>query len=242
MPPEFLVTKKAGLFSRMREGAFFAREYLRERTHTGSFWPTSRTAARELTSPVLGHAAPCHILELGGGTGAITTAILNTMRSGDTLGICEINERFMASLQRRLSTEALFLAHRDQVSFHRCPAQLLPATACYDVIVASLPFLNFDVDSVHAIFKRLEQVSHPGTVMTFYEYVGLRRLGTSMPIGPWRRRIRGVEAYLDAKGRQKHSIVWWNLLPLQVYTLVLSSRPILADGSSPSTTDAMRAA
>lgn len=204
---------------RVADTLLFLGEFIREFQQTGSMFPTSVAAARVLTAPLRDRERPLRILELGPGTGAVTHMVLSLMRPGDTLAICEINERFMAALQHRVSLDPVFPAHREQVRFLRCGAQELPLDGRYDVIICSLPFVNFGPELVHAIFNRLRLVSHPDTVMTFYEYPEFKHLGRLLAGAERRVHMAEVEAYLEAQGRQRFQRVLLNLPPMQVYTL-----------------------
>src|SRR5262245_28734173 len=132
----------------LREAWVFLREGFLNFRHTGTFCATSKWAAKALTNPLREERGPQMILELGPGTGSVTVEILRDMIPGDCLTICEINPRFMEALKRRLATNEHFLLHKDNITFFSGPVQDLPEDGRYDVIVSSLPFLNFDVDTV----------------------------------------------------------------------------------------------
>ncbi len=203
----------------MKELFLFAREFARTSRTTGSMFPTGRLAARALASPLLERSWPVRVLELGPGTGAVTRSILRALQPGDSLDICEINERFLGVLEARLETNADFVAHKEQVRFLCCPAQELPDGPPYDVIVCSLPFLNFDLETVAQILSRLRRRSHGSTRMTHFSYRFATAVGGFFGGAPVRERQRAVQAHLDAHGRAPLSHVWWNLPPLTVYAM-----------------------
>jgi phospholipid N-methyltransferase len=200
-------------------------EFLREFRLTGSLFPTSARAAALLARPLEQREGPVRILELGPGTGAVTAAVLARMRDGDTLDICEINPRMVEVLQRRLELLPEYMAHRAQVRVLVCGAQALPDVAPYDVIVCSLPFANFDLPLVEAIFGRLRQLSHAGTKMTWFEYPELKRVrlllaGEGSPYS-------AVSGYLAQLGSLPLGRVFGNFPPLQAYEL----RPLKGSAS-----------
>ncbi|WKZ57484.1 MAG: methyltransferase domain-containing protein [Bdellovibrionota bacterium] len=179
----------------IRENLLFFKEFLQEFENTGTCFPTSRQAARALAQPVLESCAPKKILELGPGTGSVTVEILRAMREGDELAICEINPRFMEALKERLHDNPDYIRHRARIRFFQCAAQELPENQHYDVIVCALPFLNFTPEVVAEIFQKIERLSHPDSVMTYYEYIGLRKLGMTVAAPPRKQRIKEINNF-----------------------------------------------
>jgi len=130
------------------------------------------------------------------------------------------------ALQRRLEPLRVYQAHRAQVRILVCGAQELPLGAPYDVIVCSLPFGNFDLALVEAIFTRLRQLSHADTRMTWFEYPELKRL--RLLLGGHGAALAAVAAYLAEQGPEPLGRVFGNLPPLQAYVL----RPLKAPPSA----------
>jgi phospholipid N-methyltransferase len=144
------------------------------------------------------------------------------MRDGDHLTICEINPRFMKALKDTLEREEAFRARRKQVDFFEGAAQDIPVTDPYNVIVCALPFVNFDLDTVKDIFAKLRLVSTPETLMTYYEYIGARRINQTIGAQSRKERMRDVNGFL----RESKSIrnidktqVWLNVFPINIYTI-----------------------
>lgn len=165
------------------------------------------------------------ILELGPGTGSVTVRILADMNDNDELTICEINPRFMSALQKILADNPDFQRHSSRVRFFCCGAQDLPEDCAYDVVVCSLPFLNFDLHTVRQIFTKLVSLSHEKTVMTNYEYIGLRGLGKVMSPRKRRRQLYQVDSYFrrSAPNPMSRTKVWLNVLPINIYTRRLAA-------------------
>lgn len=218
----------------IRDNFVFIQEFLREFQATGTIWPTSKWAAKTLITPLLQRASrtPLKVLELGPGTGSVTTHILKHLRTDDQMTVCEINPRFMKVLQENLRDNEDFQLHKERVSFYECPVQELPENEKYDVIVCAIPFLNLDLATVEEIFTKLRRISRPDTIMTFYEYIGLRSL--SMVVSPPKRRdrIKQIDGFFE-RVFQHHLArrykVYLNLLPINVYMLKeLDSIPVAA--------------
>lgn len=207
----------------IKENLVFLREFLLEFKTTGACFPTSRWAAQALIAPLReANRKPKNILELGPGTGSVTMPMLREMRDGDTLTICEINPRFMKLLRDRLEQNQDFQTHRDRVTFFEGPAQEIPLGVRYDMIVCALPFVNFDLNTVQEIFQRLREVSSPETLMTYYEYIGMRTFNGALAPADRAERIREVNDYLKRSGSINYLArerVWLNLLPVNIYTV-----------------------
>jgi phosphatidylethanolamine/phosphatidyl-N-methylethanolamine N-methyltransferase len=207
----------------LKENLVFLREFLLEFKTTGACFPTSRWAAQALITPLrTPNRGPKNILELGPGTGSVTLPLLKELQPGDHLTICEINPRFMKSLKDTLEQEEDYQRVRGQVSFFLGAAQDLPTDRVYDIIVCALPFVNFDLETVQAIFSRLRQISSPDTLMTYYEYIGVRKFNETVGAPERRDRIARVHEYLKASGYisyLRRERVWLNLFPINIYTV-----------------------
>ena len=206
----------------IKDNLVFLREFVKEFQTTGSVFPTSRWAAKALTSPMMRIRSPQHILEHGPGTGSVTVKILKRMNDGDKLTICEINPRFMASLQKKLAKNEDYLRHRDRIDFFLGPMQELPEVAKYDVIVCAIPFLNFDRDTVREMFTKLKKLVKDNTIMTYYEYIGLRAIGKSVAPPITKRRMRELDSFFGEISKShgmRRERVWLNVLPINIYTL-----------------------
>ncbi len=206
-----------------KETLVFLREFLLEFKTTGACFPTSRWAAQVLINPLRAtDRGPKNILELGPGTGSVTLPLLKELRPGDHLTICEINPRFMKSLKDTLEADEDYQRVRSQVSFFLGAAQDLPSNRVYDIIVCALPFVNFDLETVQAIFSKLREISSPATLMTYYEYIGVRKFNETIGAPDRRDRIAQVHDYLKESGYisyLKRERVWLNLLPINIYTV-----------------------
>lgn len=209
----------------LKEAVVFFKEGVSNFHHTGTLCATSKWAAKTLANPLRKKRAPMKILEVGAGTGSVTVEILKDMIAGDYLTICEINPRFMEAVQERLSEDPIYALHKDKIKFFVGPVQDLPEEDIYDVVVSSLPFLNFTIQTVEEIFDKLSKVSTDKTIMTYYEYIGLRKVGKVVSSPDRRKRIIELDRYFKEKhaaSRIGHERVWLNVLPINVYTLKLT--------------------
>lgn len=207
----------------IRENFVFFKEFLLEFQTTGAIFPTSRWAAKALTDPLrVTNRGTKRILELGPGTGAVTVKILDDMILGDTLTVCEINPRFMKALKEKLEKLPSFQLHKKNVTFFEGPVQEMPENEQYEVIVCALPFLNFPLEMVQEIFGKLRRLSTEATLMTYYEYIGLRRVSKAVAPTARKQRMREIDGYMKSLAdriRLGRTRVWLNILPINIYTV-----------------------
>ncbi|MEJ7925624.1 methyltransferase domain-containing protein [Sphingobium sp. AN641] len=119
---------------------------------TASVVPSSRYLARLMVRDI--DPADGRVMELGGGTGVFTRAILETGLDPDRLEVVEINPAFARGLRR----------HFPGVSILETPAQIVSTAAAgqpgeYQAIISGLPLLAMDrqlhVDILSEAFRML---------------------------------------------------------------------------------------
>ncbi|MCS6851855.1 MAG: methyltransferase domain-containing protein [Gemmataceae bacterium] len=210
-------------------GDFF-REYRRHVRTTGAILPSSRFLAHALASELRKPRGPSRILEVGPGTGSVTTAILRELHPADRLDLVELNGRFIAYLQRRFDEEWLFHFHRDQVRLIHSAVEALPGEEIYDLIVSSLPLNNFSVAQVRDVFRAYRRLLRPGGTLTYFEYVFIRQLKTPFVGRRERRRLyrigRLVGRYIESYQVRREQ-VFMNVPPAIVRHLHL--KPVSSD-------------
>lgn len=207
----------------IKDNIIFLREFIQEFQTTGTLCPTSKWAANALIAPMkIPGRGPKRIAELGSGTGAATMPILHHIRPGDKVTLCEINPRFMRALKKKLERSAEYQRVKHQIEFYEGPAQGLPEHEKFDIFICSIPFLNFEVETVREIFTKLHALSTPETVMTYYEYIGLRNLGKHLSLPDRKRRLRELDTFFQGMYSEclmKRTPVWLNVLPINIYSI-----------------------
>jgi phospholipid N-methyltransferase len=169
-------------------GDFF-RECRRQFHTTGSILPSSRFLARALVAELRRPRGPARILEVGPGTGSVTAAILRHLQPGDHFDAVEINAQFISLLARRLDQDEIFRRHRDQVHLIHAAVEDLVGDGAYDFIVSGLPLNNFSAIQVRRIFRTYDRLLKPGGTLTYYEYVLVRQIKTTLVNRHDRRRL-----------------------------------------------------
>ncbi len=221
-------------------GDFF-RECRRHFRTTGSILPSSRFLALALTSELRKRTGPARILEVGPGTGSVTSVILRELHPEDQFDVVEINRHFVDLLQQRIDQEELFRSHRDQINLIHAPVEELLGERVYDYIVSGLPLNNFSAAQVRRIFSTFDRLLKPGGTLTYYEYVLVRALKAPFLNRFGRRRLsclgRVVNGYIDAYQFRRERI-FANVPPAVVRHLRFNpaERTMLRPESSPSRT------
>lgn len=184
--------------------ASFFQEFIRNWKTVGAVAPSSPALAyRMMESAEVGRAR--HILELGPGTGAFTSAILDSMPHGSTyLGI-ELNEAFVTQLRPRFPSMDFRIAGAQEFDF----ASYLSGREPFDVVVSGLPWTAFPQSLQEAILANvLPHLCDGGRFATF-AYYGFHRL-------PSGQRFRGL-LHNKLPGVETSRVVWGNVPPAFVY-------------------------
>jgi len=206
------------------ECAVFFREYREHLKQTGSIIPSSRFLARALASEMARPRGPARILEVGPGTGPATLELARNLQPGDQLDCVELNDRFVAWLQRRLDTEPIFQEHRQQIRLIHGPVEQVAGEGVYDFIVSGLPLNAFPFDLVKEIFRVFKRLIRPGGSLSYFEYMLVRELQLPFVGREGRRRLhkigRVVNHYID-RHQFRRDRVWLNVTPAYVRHLRL---------------------
>lgn len=208
----------------------FWREFRQHYHTTGAIAPSGRALAAALARfvndrppgqlPAQGHRPGRRILEVGPGTGAVTTAVVHRLGPEDSLDLVELNDSFVAHLRGRFEREPAFRAVGSRSRVLHQPLETLPADASYDLIVSGLPLNNFSVAAVEEILTAYRRLLRPGGTLSFFEYIAIRRARSLVSGRVERVRLQGISralAELFAEGRIARDWVWPNLPPAWVH-------------------------
>lgn len=137
-----LVLQDGEFRARATEYLDFLAAWVKKPRQTASVVPSSRYLARLMVRDI--DPAGGRVLELGGGTGVFTRAILQTGLSPDLVEVVEINPAFARGLRR----------HFPQISVLETPAQIVSTATAggageYQTVVSGLPLLAME-RHVHA--------------------------------------------------------------------------------------------
>ncbi|HUD92720.1 class I SAM-dependent methyltransferase [Sphingobium sp.] len=139
--------------ARATEYLDFLAAWVKKPRQTASVVPSSRYLARLMVAQI--DPQDGRVLELGGGTGVFTRAILETGLPPEKLEVVEINPAFARGLRR----------HFPHVSVLETPAQIVSTATAgepgdYQTVVSGLPLLAMDrrmhVDILSEAFRMLK--------------------------------------------------------------------------------------
>ena len=145
------------------------------------------------------------------------------MKPDDRLDVVELNDDFVARLHERFQSEPLFQAVAERSQILHQNVEAIEATRSYDLIVSGLPLNNFSVAEVERILAAFEGLSKPGGVLSFFEYVAVRK-AKALVSGPDERvRLRGIAAALDRlfQHEVRRDCVLRNVTPAWVHHVTL---------------------
>lgn len=176
----------------------FFRSLLDNPLRVGAVVPSSGALARLMASQVtLGSGEA--ILELGAGTGSVTTALLEIGVPRDRLYVIELDERLHGYLQKRFPGVTVLRGNAAEAR------ELLPPNRIGHIstVVSSLPLRPMKFATQAAIVEAVFGVMTPGGAMLQYTYP---------PGKPLPADRLGLE--VTCAGR-----IWWNLPPASVWRI-----------------------
>jgi phosphatidylethanolamine/phosphatidyl-N-methylethanolamine N-methyltransferase len=188
-----LKTVSEAMRPRHHRGMFLG-QMLRRPGRVAALSPSSAALARTMTRELL--SATGAVVELGGGTGKITEAILARGVPEERLAIFETNPVFADLLRRRFAKAHVLTLDARRVA----EAPLSDVGA----VISGLPMLTIPGRDQHAILEGAFRLMRPGGVFTQFTY-------------GWRPPIeRKVRAALGLEWTRSRWVLG-NLPPAQVY-------------------------
>ena len=180
----------------MKEGELFFRQWLRSPKSMGSVIPSSRVLARAVAAEVAWQPGQ-YVVELGGGTGAISQGLIERGIPRDHLIVIELDTALHAYLKERL-TGCLVI----QGDATRLP-EILARHEIGEIgtVISGLPMVGMPFEFQQAIIEQGFKVMRPGGFMLQYSY---------SPIAPIPAKKLGVKARIAR-------YVLWNFPPAAVW-------------------------
>jgi len=141
----------------------FLKAALNNIKQTGSVIESSQHLSRRMTR-VIDFDKQLHVVELGAGTGSITSHILKQMNECSKLTSFEINKTLFNCLEKlqdkrleKINKNALFMP--EYISDHSV-----------DYIVSGIPLANIPVEEKQQIFKCCKRILKPGGCYIQFQY------------------------------------------------------------------------
>ena len=172
----------------------FVRELLNRPGVVGAVWPSSRQLARRMAA-LVPLASEGLVVELGGGTGAVTKALLEHGLSARRLVVVERSPAFVRHLRQRFPSVTVLQGDARQL------ASLLPPGEPVDAIVSSLPLRSLPQADASTIVAQWPQILRPGGSLIQFTY-----------------DLRGAPNHtLHGLIHRVSHLVWANLPPARVF-------------------------
>lgn len=185
--------------ARFKEYQVFWREFRQTFHTTGAVFPSGPSLCNALASQVGRTGRPMRVLEVGPGTGAVTSAIIRRLGPDDRLDLVELNPRFAAVLSQRLAEESPWQKVASRVRVLEMPVEQLPTDEKYECIVSGLPLNNFSCDFVRQVLGQFHQLAAEGCTLSFFEYVAVRKAKALVSSKAERARLLGIARLLEAE-------------------------------------------
>jgi phosphatidylethanolamine/phosphatidyl-N-methylethanolamine N-methyltransferase len=182
--------------ARFNEYRVFWREFGHTFHTTGAVLPSGRGLCKALASQVGRDRLARRVLEVGPGTGAVTSEIIRRLGPDDRLDLVELNERFAQVLRDRLASEPAWQRVANRVRVLEMPIEKLPSNEKYECIISGLPLNNFSCDFVAQVLGLFHQLAAEGCTLSFFEYVAIRKAKALVSSAAERKRLLGIEQLL----------------------------------------------
>jgi phosphatidylethanolamine/phosphatidyl-N-methylethanolamine N-methyltransferase len=177
--------------------ALFLSRWIRAPLRIGALAPSSPQLGREMARAIDARAAKL-VVELGGGTGRITRALLDAGVAPDRLIVIENDEKLASLLRQRFSDVRIVQGDARDLLALLSPLGITQASA----VISGLPLLSMPQDIQERIVEQaFALMGEDGTFVQF----------TYGPVSPVMGRARqGLMG--EVTGR-----VWWNFPPASVW-------------------------
>ncbi|MBD3272864.1 methyltransferase [Candidatus Dependentiae bacterium] len=149
----------------------FLKSFFVNPTSVGAVIPSSQFLASAITKYVKRTDAPIPIkvLEVGAGTGSMSSNIAEKLRDDDVLDIVELDPNFCKILENKFSS-------KDNININCLSILDWNPSYSYDFIVSGLPFNAFDSDFVKSILNKYKKLIKPGGIISYFEYIALAKI------------------------------------------------------------------
>lgn len=142
----------------------FLRTWAKEPLSVGAVAPSSRRLADLM---VVGMGPGAKVIELGGGTGSVTQAILGAGVSPKDLIVIEQNEEFVELLRERFPDVTVLQANAVSLRHH-----IAGLTGPADFVVSGLPLMLFPARRKARLLAQAFRALRPGGYFHQFTYVG----------------------------------------------------------------------
>lgn len=182
--------------SRLREGALFLWKWVQSPARIGAVWPSGANLARAMAAEVDPRGTGA-VVELGGGTGPVTRALLQAGIAPERLFVVERDPALARVLARRFPEIRVLVGDAARLGALLAPHGVGEVA----VVVSSLPLLSLPPAVKRAILEEVLRLLRPDGILVQFTY------GPASPIP------RGTVPLRAEPVRR----VWRNLPPARVW-------------------------
>ncbi|WP_084136165.1 class I SAM-dependent methyltransferase [Pollutimonas bauzanensis] len=186
-------------FKNIAPGIFLQELYNRPGA-IGAICPSSRYLARQMARQ-LPESSDGLIIELGGGTGVITRALLDHGVAPERLKVIEFSSPFVQRLRQRFPQVDIIHGNAADLG------DLIPRNIKIRAIVSSLPLCSLPEPITQAILRQWQTLLHDGGVAIQFTY--------NLRLPKWRSYVQAHQT--------NSKVVWANLPPANITTFSYKS-------------------
>lgn len=193
-------------------------QYLKNPAQVGEVAPISQAAGQELAKFLGQGEAGKKYLEAGGGCGAVSMCLAQSLRPEDHLDVIEIDPDMAEVLKQRLQKY-------ENISVHCCSILDWNPDYTYDVIVSTLPFNSLTPEFAKQVVAYCQRVANTNCIFSYVEYPMIRQFLQYFYMGDRKRNFRAVQKYLQSVRQQylvDQAMIYFNVPPIAIYHLCLN--------------------
>lgn len=196
--------------------------FVQDPKQVGEIAPLSDAAGKELARFV---GLPSSIegrkyLEAGGGCGAVSVQIAESLRPNDHLDVIEINEKMCEILKKRLSKY-------ENVTVHCCSVLDWNPQVKYDGIISTLPFNSLGIDFTKKSINYFKKVAAQDCIFSYVEYPIVGQVFQHFYFGEKKDNFKAVQKFLTAMRSLlliDEKMIYLNVPPIAIYHLCLNEK------------------
>lgn len=197
----------------MRDIYLFVQRFISCPKSIGSLLPSSNKLGLCITDKVSTkeYCQPARYLEIGGGSGALTSHIVKSMHPLDQLDVVESDPKFCSILRDKFN-------HLPNVAVHEVSILNFEG-GDYDALVSSLPLNAFKAQMVREILRKYKTLVKKEGSLSYFEYLGVEKIKQTFLSGEEASDFEDailIKRQFALKYGEQIDHIWWNFPPARV--------------------------
>ena len=175
----------------------FGQEILKNPAQMGAGFPCSKYLAKASIAqiPACSNGKNRKFLEVGAGTGVVTSKFVKKLQPGDTLDVVELQEPLCEILSKKFS-------HIEGVKVHCTPIEEFNPGKKYDTIIMTVPFNALPFALVKTIWTHVISLLADGGTLSYIYDPGLQTLKKMALSGAEKEDFQNIQTYLSDLHKQ----------------------------------------